>query len=147
MTNFDLTRRAFGSAAVGSAAVALAACGSDVGEPGAAAGDGSPTPSESSGGAPGDALVAADQVPVGGGVILKDSEVVVVQPAEGDFKGFSAICTHQGCLVGEVADNQISCPCHGSVFSAEDGSVLQGPAGSPLPDVEVEVVAGEVTRA
>ena len=41
-------------------------------------------------------------VPVGGGVILTKDEVVVTQPEAGTFKAFSAVCTHQGCLVGLV---------------------------------------------
>jgi len=44
----------------------------------------------------------------------------------------SAICTHQGCTVGfNSGKNDIECPCHGSVFSTS-GSVLNGPAASPL---------------
>ena len=44
----------------------------------------------------------------------------------------SAICTHQGCTVGYNSSKaDIECPCHGSVFSTS-GSVLVGPASSPL---------------
>ena len=44
----------------------------------------------------------------------------------------SAICTHQGCTVGYNSGKaDIECPCHGSVFSTS-GSVLVGPASSPL---------------
>lgn len=44
----------------------------------------------------------------------------------------SAICTHQGCTVGyQSAADDIECPCHGSVFSTT-GSVINGPASSPL---------------
>ena len=80
----------------------------------------------------------------GGGVVLADQAVVVTQPQAGQFKAFSAICTHQGCLVSEVADNQILCPCHGSLFSAQDGSVLQGPATAPLPTAGITVDGGSV---
>jgi len=44
----------------------------------------------------------------------------------------SSICTHQGCTVGYNASKaDIECPCHGSVYSTS-GSVLVGPAPSPL---------------
>jgi cytochrome b6-f complex iron-sulfur subunit len=44
----------------------------------------------------------------------------------------SAICTHQGCTVAyNASKDDIECPCHGSVYSSS-GSVLVGPAPSPL---------------
>lgn len=92
-------------------------------------------------------LVATADVPVGGGVVLKDDELVVTQPADGEFKAFSAICTHQGCLVGSVSDGAIVCPCHGSSFSAEDGSVQGGPANGPLAEVAVRVEGDQVVKA
>lgn len=92
-------------------------------------------------------LVATADVPVGGGVVLKDDELVVTQPADGEFKAFTAICTHQGCLVGSVSDGTIHCPCHGSSFSAEDGSVQSGPATGPLAEVAVEVKGDQVVKA
>ncbi|GAA3543210.1 hypothetical protein GCM10022263_32940 [Nocardioides daeguensis] len=92
-------------------------------------------------------LVAAADVAVGGGVVLPAQEIVVTQPAAGVFKAFSALCTHQGCLVGTVADGAIQCACHGSSFSAADGSVQVGPASSPLAAVAVRVVEGQVRRA
>lgn len=77
--------------------------------------------------------VAKADVPEGGGVVLSEGgDFVVTQPEAGQFKAFSSICTHQGCPVAEVTDGQILCPCHGSAFSAADGSVLQGPAEAPL---------------
>ena len=96
------------------------------------------------GGAGSVALTPVADVPVGGGVILPDAAVVVTQPAAGTIKGFSAICTHQGCLVGSVVDNEIICPCHGSKFSATDGSVITGPATQPLAAAPVSVNGGDV---
>jgi Rieske Fe-S protein len=89
-------------------------------------------------------LTPAADVPVGGGVILPDAAVVVTQPSAGTIKGFSAICPHQGCLVGSVVDNEIICPCHGSKFSGTDGSVIQGPATQPLAEAPVAVEGGTV---
>jgi Rieske Fe-S protein len=135
MTSHDLTRRTFGGATLlGAAAPLLVACGSDEESPGAApTGDGP--------------LVATSDVPVGGGVVVKDAQVVVTQPSDGDFKCFTAICTHEGCVVGSVEDGEIKCPCHGSAFSVEDGSVVSGPAEDPLDEVQVTVDGGQVTRS
>jgi len=87
----------------------------------------------------GEQLVAVSEVPVEGGVVIDEPPVVVVQPSEGDIKAFSAVCPHQGCLMSSVEANEILCPCHGSLFSAEDGAVLAGPANSGLPAVTVRV--------
>jgi len=89
-------------------------------------------------------LVAADQVPVGGGKILADKQIVVTQPSKGDYKAFSAVCTHMQCLVTTVRDGVIVCPCHGSEFSIKDGSVVRGPASTGLPAVKVDVEHGDV---
>ena len=151
-----LTRRSVlgGAAAVGGAAL-LAACGSDdttdqdTGDT-AAGDDGADTeePNADDGeGALDGALVATADVPVGGGVIVAASQVVVTQPSEGDFKAFSSTCTHQGCQVSSVSDEQIVCACHNSRFSIADGSVLGGPATAPLPEVTVSVSGDQVVSA
>jgi Rieske Fe-S protein len=82
----------------------------------------------------GTVLAAVPDVPVGGGVVLADRDVVITQPVSGTFKAFSATCTHQGCAVSEVANGTINCPCHGSRFAVADGSVTAGPATTPLPE-------------
>lgn len=96
-------------------------------------------------GAPGEVLVATGDVPVGGGVVLADHDVVVTRPDQKTFKGFSATCTHQGCLLAGVAGGTINCGCHGSQFAITDGANVAGPSGSaagsipPLPPVGVKV--------
>lgn len=92
-------------------------------------------------------LGPTSDVPVGGGHVFSEQQVVVTQPKAGEFKAFSAVCTHQGCLVSSVADGQIRCPCHGSVFSASDGSVLGGPAPAPLPAERIKVTGGTISLA
>jgi Rieske Fe-S protein len=57
--------------------------------------------------------------------------LIVVNLGSNTFRALSAVCTHQGCLVGGIASNQVFCNCHGSRFSTT-GAVVQGPAGSPL---------------
>lgn len=84
-------------------------------------------------------LVPLEAVPADGGLILATQKVVLVNERDGSLKGFSAICTHQGCTVATVQNYVISCPCHGSQFSAVTGAVIQGPATRPLPRVAVVV--------
>ena len=80
-------------------------------------------------------------------MILEGKRIVVTQPTEGDFKAFTAVCTHQSCLVSSVKDGTISCPCHGSAYSAADGSVKNGPATRALREIAVTVEGGEVVEA
>ncbi|MEU9013949.1 Rieske (2Fe-2S) protein [Streptomyces sp. NPDC048479] len=96
-------------------------------------------PSNSPAPAAGEELAKTSVIPVGGGKIFGDRKVVVTQPTSGDFKAFSAICTHQGCTVNKVADGTIDCPCHGSKFSIENASVVDGPAPRPLPPKQITV--------
>jgi Rieske Fe-S protein len=70
---------------------------------------------------------------------------VVTQPQDGEFKAFSAVCTHSGCLVGEIAGGTINCMCHGSKFDITDGSVKDGPATRALSAAKVNVKGGSVT--
>jgi Rieske Fe-S protein len=124
-----------GAAAVGGAAVlgaSLVACGSDS-DPEPPAGSAGPT------------TVKVADVPVGGGTIIAASQVVVTQPSAGEFKAFSAICTHQNCVVARVQNGAIDCTCHNSKFSATDGSVLNGPANRPLTAKEVTVAGDSLT--
>lgn len=122
-----------GVAAIG-ATSALVACGQDAtSAPGGSSGSSGPT------------TVSAATVPVGGGTVLGDQGVVVTQPTAGTYKAFSAVCTHQGCLVSEVANSKITCACHNSLFSAADGSVLSGPASRPLASKTVTVSGDTLT--
>lgn len=111
----------------------------------AACGSGSSSGGSSgSGGGNGTVSVPASSVPVGGGFVDKSNLVVVTQPAAGQYKAFTAVCTHQGCTVSQVSNNQIMCPCHGSIFSAKDGSVVNGPATSPLAAMTATVSGANV---
>ncbi len=112
-------------------------------------GDGASSPTGNGGSTGGQALVAVDDVPVGGAVSATDGggkPLIVAQPKSGTVVAFSAICTHQGCTVTPDG-SQLRCPCHGSVYDAADGSNVSGPAPSPLAQVEVTVVDGEVVEA
>ena len=84
-------------------------------------------------------LTTLSAVPMGGGVVLAKSGVVVTRDNTGEVHAFSATCTHQGCQVTEVVGGQILCPCHGSKFAATNGHPTAGPASRPLPSVAVTV--------
>lgn len=155
-------RHALTGLAVGGVGVPfLAACGGDDGSTatgtssssapsssGSSAGSSTPTAGESSaGGGAAEGLTTTADIPVGGGTIFADEGVVITQPTEGDFKGFSNICTHQGCPVTSVEDGAIVCTCHGSTFSIEDGSVQGGPASSPLEEVALAVDGDAISLA
>lgn len=90
------------------------------------------------------ALGPAEEIPVGGGKVYGNAMVVVTQPFAGDFRAFTSICTHWGCQVAAVENDQIICSCHGSRFSATDGSVLIGPATLPLGPTAVTVEDGQI---
>ena len=89
-------------------------------------------------------LSTTDHVPVGGGIILADRQIVLAQPTAGVIKAFTAVCTHAGCTVASVEANLIICPCHGSRFHLADGSVANGPAAAPLAAVPVTVSGKQI---
>ena len=93
------------------------------------------------------ALASTADIPVGGGKILAAKQIVITQPKSGEFHGFSAVCTHAGCIVGTVSGGTIDCPCHGSRFSITNGSVVNGPAPSPLPPVGIKVQGTSIVQA
>ncbi|GAA4683461.1 hypothetical protein Prum_066250 [Phytohabitans rumicis] len=146
--------------AVGVGAVGLlAACGDDDTAASTSTDSGSSTATSSapsatsssaaadsgSGSSSSNALASTSDIPVGSGKIFTAEKVVVTQPTEGDFKCFSAICTHQGCPVAKIDTSAITCTCHNSTFSLTDGSVLGGPASSPLAAQTITVADGSIT--
>ena len=145
-----------GAGAVGlvaAGATVLAACGSDS-TSGALAGSSSSgsssssaatTTSGGSGGSGDSEGVAKSDVPVGGGTIVAATKTVITQPAAGEFKAFSSICTHMGCPVASVTDGTINCNCHGSRYDIATGAVKRGPATKPLPAKTVTVKGDQIT--
>jgi len=97
----------------------------------------------------GTAIGLASDVPVGGARAFTDPAqgvpAYVVQPSKGTFVAFSAVCTHMGCTIGFYQPAlQFRCPCHGSIFSATTGAVVQGPATLPLPGVAIKDSDGKL---
>ena len=92
-------------------------------------------------------LASTSDIPVGGGKILADKKIVITQPHAGSFHAFTAVCTHQGCIVNSVSGGTINCPCHGSKFSIANGSVVNGPATSPLAPFSIKVHDASIIQA
>jgi Rieske Fe-S protein len=108
--------------AAGNAATTPAAAGSTAASSAAAGG------ASSSSGAK--ALAATSEIPVGSGMIFPGPQVVVTQPTAGEYKAFSAVCTHMGCIVNQI--------------SIATGDVVAGPAPRPLPAKQIKVSGSSV---
>jgi Rieske Fe-S protein len=132
-------RTVLGGAAVLGAGAVLAACG------GPSTPSNDATGTSTAGGSSGEtSLGKASAVPVGSGIIVAAAKAVVTQPVAGEYRAFDYTCTHKGCPVSKIAGETISCLCHGSQFSAKDGSVLKGPATTGLAALAVTEKNGEL---
>lgn len=158
----DPTRRTvltLGSAGAIGGALALAGCAADAPSPTSSSSDVPPTvvedPPTSTGptAAPdapalgGDVAALAD-VPVGGSIdaTIDGEPALIAQPTAGQVVAFSAICTHQQCVVAAAGD-EFHCPCHGSMYDAATGDVIQGPALEPLTPIAVAVSGDRIVAA
>jgi nitrite reductase/ring-hydroxylating ferredoxin subunit len=135
-TAHDASNGASTPSAVGAATSAVGAATSAVGAATSAAVSAPPA----------GALATTSQIPDGGGKIIDGVNIVITQPETGSFRAFTAICTHQGCIVNSVSNGTIDCPCHGSKYSIKDGSVVHGPAPSPLAAIAIKVEGTSIFR-
>ena len=136
-----ISRRGVIASAVGvSAVAALAACSTEVSDP-----TSTPTPQTPAANAP-VAVAKTTDIPVGSGkkFDVEGVPILITQPWAGEFRGFSAVCTHAGFVMSNVANSEIKCDNHGAVYSADDGSVLSGPAPVALGKVTVTVEGDDV---
>ena len=80
-------------------------------------------------------------IPVGSGkkFDVSGTPILITHPSQDVFRGFSAICTHAQAVMSTVVNSEIECPAHFSVFNADDGSVIKGPAQRALGKITVEV--------
>ncbi|MFI8998323.1 Rieske (2Fe-2S) protein [Streptomyces sp. NPDC053542] len=89
-------------------------------------------------------LGAADAIPVGGAKLYPEEKLVVSQPAKGEFKCFSSVCTHAGAVLNKLDKEVATCPLHGSRFDVATGKPVHGPATSPLEEIPVKVKGGKL---
>jgi menaquinol-cytochrome c reductase iron-sulfur subunit len=78
------------------------------------------------------------------GWINTQEEITVYALTENgqDFTVMSNVCTHLGCRVRWIPEEDgFFCPCHNAVF-AKDGSVVDGPPPRPLDRFESKVEDG-----
>jgi Rieske Fe-S protein len=157
----DITRRTaltIGSVGAIGGALALAACSTDAPDtvptatstPSPTVTDEAPAEPTTAPDAPpagGDIAALAD-VPVGGSIdaSIDGKPALIAQPTPGQVVAFSAICTHQQCKVA-AAGTEFHCPCHGSMFDAATGDVIQGPALEPLSPIAVAVAGDRIVAA
>ncbi|MDA8369351.1 MAG: Rieske (2Fe-2S) protein [Nocardiopsaceae bacterium] len=126
-------RRLLGAAgAAGVAVIGAGACAGD---------EGKPAPQDA---VKGTVVAQTTDVPEGGGAVFPESKLVITQPKKGEFKAYSAVCSHAGCTVQEV-EQTINCLCHGSEFDIATGDVLKGPATEPLEELAVTVEGTDIT--
>jgi nitrite reductase/ring-hydroxylating ferredoxin subunit len=135
--------------ACGSGGSSSSSAGANAGDPPATGAASAPSSASGAGGgstagAQGSALATTSEIPVGSGKIFTSEKIVVTQPNSGDFKAFSAVCTHMGCIVSTISNGTIDCPCHGSQYSISTGAVVGGPAPSPLPAQAIKVTGSNI---
>lgn len=79
--------------------------------------------------------------------VQADEVRVLLVKKNGEIFAIAHTCSHLGGPLseGDLLDNcRVRCPWHGSVFSLEDGSVVDGPATEPQPKFEVRVNNGQI---
>ena len=137
----NLSRRAVILIGSAGTAAALAGCSA---ESSAGVTAGGPSTTTPGGSAPQQVAKLAD-IPVGGSIsaTLDGKPILVSQPTDGSVIAFSAICTHQGCVVKPVG-GEFDCPCHQSRFDGATGQVIDGPAPAPLEKIAVHITGGVV---
>ena len=86
-------------------------------------------------------LVAkTDEIPKGKAkeITISKKPVFIVNLGD-EYKVFSGICTHLGCIVRwEEQKGRFYCPCHQGKFS-KTGEVIGGPPPRPLDEYKVEI--------
>lgn len=73
---------------------------------------------------------------VNNGVTFRDELIVVKDNNSVQF--LSSKCTHLGCRIYSLDENELVCPCHGSRFSL-DGQCVKGPAKEPLQKLDFKI--------
>ncbi len=70
--------------------------------------------------------------------------VILIRMDNGDFRAFSATCTHLDCIVQYRDDTKrIWCACHNGIYDLK-GKNVSGPPPRPLTEFTVNVVNNNV---
>jgi len=71
--------------------------------------------------------------------VIGDKPGILVKGPGGEWRAFSAICTHLSCTVRFVADKQqIWCPCHNGRFDLNGRNIPGTPPPRPLEPLRVQ---------
>lgn len=75
-----------------------------------------------------------------------ETKSIVVGRTEGKVYAVDGICSHEHSelIDGELEDSCLVCPLHFACFDIRDGSVLEGPADTPLQTFEVIETDGSI---
>ena len=78
---------------------------------------------------------------VNSGAVVKfgAKPAIVVRTPDGEFRAFSAVCTHLECTVQyKTETSQIWCACHNGLYDLT-GNVISGPPPRPLENFTVNL--------
>ena len=87
------------------------------------------------------------EIPINTGKIFKfgSKPGLLVRTQSGDFKAFSASCTHLDCIVSyDPNSKQIVCACHNGAYDLT-GKNVSGPPPRPLDEFIVKVTGDDIT--
>lgn len=71
--------------------------------------------------------------------------IIVIHHPDGQFKAFTATCTHLGCTVQYMPESKdIYCACHGGHYDAQTGKNIAGPPPKPLTELKVTIINDEI---
>lgn len=95
-----------------------------------------------------DSIIAAGvtELPINTAKIVRFNKqpVILVHTAQGQFKSFTATCTHLGCIIEyRSEDERFHCNCHGSIFDL-NGKNVGGPAPAPLLPIKTSLKDSQV---
>jgi nitrite reductase/ring-hydroxylating ferredoxin subunit len=78
-------------------------------------------------------------------VEVRDVPILLVR-RNGQIFALAETCSHLGgpLAEGQLVDNTVRCPWHGSRFSLENGAVVDGPATHPQPCMDARIRDGQV---
>jgi cytochrome b6-f complex iron-sulfur subunit len=64
-------------------------------------------------------------------------DVIIINKNDG-ISVYSSRCSHLGCTINNLENNELVCPCHGSKYNLE-GTPIKGPAIKPLEKLAFKV--------